>query len=75
VEEEFWIDYWIKTDNFSSQWYMFRDYWVYKNSSWTIRGFLRGHCADDGALGGAVSLNLNWYSGDSDADISFRPSV
>jgi hypothetical protein len=75
VEEEFWIDYWIKTDNFSSQWYMFRDYWVYKNSSWTIRGFLRGSDAHGGAIGGAVSLNLRWSSDASYGDISFRPSV
>ena len=75
VEEEFWIDYWIKTDNFSSQWYMFRDYWVYKNSSWTIRGFLRGNDAYGGAIGGAVSLLLRWRSGGSSGDLSFRPSV
>lgn len=75
IESEFWIDFGITSDNFTSSWYVFRDYWVYKNKDWKAYGFLRGHNALGGAVGGVASLFLSWHSGDSNARLSFRPSV
>ena len=74
VEDVFLIDFWIKTQNFSSSDYMLRDYWVYKDKDWNTRGFLRGDDANDGAVGGAVSLRLSWDADVSYGHISFRPS-
>ena len=75
VENVFWIDFWIKTQNFSSSYYMLRDSWVYKDKDWNTRGFLRGDYAWAGAVGGAVSLDFSWNADDWSGSISFRPSV
>ena len=69
-----WV-FWINFNNYGYENCVVKDYWVYKNSSWTIKGFIRGSYDDDGAVGGAVSLYLYFNSGNVDDSLSFRPSV
>jgi hypothetical protein len=69
-----WV-FWINFNNYASNGYVVRDYWVYQNKNWNINGFLRGNDAHGGAVRGAVSLALCCPSGASRGDLSFRPSV
>lgn len=71
IEEVFGIVFNNHADNWKIMW----DYWVYTDKDWYIQGFFRGDYSYSGAMGGAVSLELDLGTNFLWDQISFRPSV